>query len=197
MPDIPAYCDNCGLWTPSGVSTGGSGNSFLGIVTQCQKCGGRSKMIDGTYDVIGESLKIIKSHDLTRRELKKLNQILQRVIDQDTPAGQIREIIDRELPKASELGTYITKNASLRTDLGIAVALLAILISYVSQPGISEEKIAEKVVQRLTQQIPAPTPTTGSVNSPCWCGSGRKRKKCHGPASPPPKAIQNSNKKPK
>ena len=182
MPAIPAYCETCDTWTPSGIALGGSGNQFYGMITQCERCGGKSRMIDGAYEVVNESIKLIRSHDLTRKEIKQLNKILQRAMDQNTPTGQIREIIKRELPAASDLVTYITSGGNLRTDILILIAVFTFFLQFqgsFSKALLNEERTVNKVIEELTRSKPELTQKIG-VNDPCWCKSGKKLKKCHG-----------------
>jgi hypothetical protein len=52
-------------------------------------------------------------------------------------------------------------------------------------PGISESEAAMGRAQDAARQLPdgshgAPKPSKLGRNDPCWCGSGKKFKRCHG-----------------
>jgi len=202
MPILPAYCRNCDRWfsTPFGFLENATNVEFSGLNMICGKCGGNAPIVDGVYNAVGDTIEIVKSYDLSDEELKALTRILQEGIARNTPAGQIREIIAREVPKASGLNKLIIDNAGLYALLTLILATLQVVVPLFTSSGnnqIDTEKIIKAILESKTKNVSEPKKDAKTgVNAPCWCGSGKKRKKCHGLKSRP-NPPSNLNKKPK
>jgi hypothetical protein len=197
MPTLPAYCSNCDRWFPSFIEIGeGSKNITISNNSmQCSKCGNAAPIYDGIYNAIGDTIEIIKSHDLTAKELKDLSRILQQAIKQNTPAGQIRETIAREIPKASGINKLITDKAGLYALVMLILAVLQNVIPLLlssSSNQIDTEKIVKAILESKTQSTTEPKTKVG-VNDPCECGSGRKKKKCQGSKNRPNSPIKSKH----
>lgn len=185
MPALPIFCSNCQKWFPSGIflEEGAKNISFIGFSIECPRCGNRMPLIDGAYDAVNNTLKIIWSHDLNEKELKKLTKILQKAIESNTPAGEIREIIEREIPQASGLNKFIKDGFNLISILSLIVAFL----SWQHPNSPPSEKSTENKERTVYEILNKTTPVLKSkrkiklgVNDLCPCGSRRKFKKCHG-----------------
>lgn len=209
MPTIDAYCDNCHRWTAltndlANVANMG-GITFQNVSTPCKHCGHAARVIDGTYSVINGAIHIVKSLNLSKADLKALSHILQNAIQNNLSATEVRAIISKDVPKATPLGRYMKEGNNFVAHLSLFATLIGLWLAfYLSSPPIDENKIADKVFERLTQQErstkkpvtpPATAPKMG-VNEPCYCGSGRKFKKCHASVRTPI-APQNTRKHPK
>jgi hypothetical protein len=183
MIDIPAYCDNCQRWTQSGFIVGNVKNLKMSNNTvPCRLCGRNgARVIEGTFNIIDDVLEIIESHALLPKELERLTQILRQAIERNTPAGKLREIIAREVPKASKLNKFITDGVNLAFIIGLIVAILA--WQFPKSPP-STDKPSNEIVPRKQPNKLKPQPNTKTkkskigVNAPCACGSGTKFKKC-------------------
>ena len=203
MPTLFAHCRNCNRWFPSivGLAENAKNVTVTNLKMQCGKCGGDAPVIDGVYNSVGETIEIVKSHDLTAKELKALTQILQRAISLNTPAGQIRDLIAKEVPRAVGLNKFIDDKRGLVVILTLLVAVLALIMPYIKSPGNNDDLNAEKIIKAIIESKTPKEPvleTKGKVgvNALCWCGSGKKNKKCHS-SRISPNAPSNLNQKPK
>lgn len=203
MPTLPAYCQNCDRWFPSALELEKDAKhvTLEGINMQCAKCGGVAPIISGVYTAIGDTIEIIKSHDLNEKELKKLSRILQQAIALNTPAGQIRDLIEKEVPRAAGINKFIDDKRGLIAILMLLLQVLAFAMPYLKSPSNNDDLNTEKIVNAILSQKPKEEPTSQvsrkvGVNELCWCGSGKKRKKCHRLQSRP-NAPRNLNQKPK
>jgi len=144
-------------------------------------------------------VEIVKSYDLTAEELKTLTRILQQAIERNTPAGQVREIIAREVPKARELTKFIKDGWNLPYFLALIASILMWL--YPISPSPDAPKKERTIVDELKKLNPQkPTKKQeGKIgaNKPCICGSGKKWKKCCGSKQKLQTRSQETNKKPR
>lgn len=127
---------------------------FSNNPTSCPQCGGTAPLVNGVYNTIGDTIEIIKSQDFNEEELKTLTNILQRAIRLNTPAGQIRELIEKEVPKARGLNKFIDDNRGLAIILPILLSVLAIIMPYIKSPSNNDDINTEKTVDAVLSQKP-------------------------------------------
>jgi len=83
----------------------------------------------------------------------------------------------------------------------LLLQVLAIAMPYIKSPSNNDDLNAEKITNAILslkpkeKSIPQVNRKIG-VNDPCWCGSGKKNKKCHS-SRISPNAPRNLNQKPK
>src|SRR4051812_4973923 len=60
MAGLPAHCANCGLVFESAFLnvTNSESVTFQNIAVSCPRCGGMAKAIDGTFDFVGNTIKV-------------------------------------------------------------------------------------------------------------------------------------------
>jgi hypothetical protein len=128
MPALQAYCGHCNRWFPSaiGLVDNAQNVTVTNFNMQCGRCGGIAPVYNGVYNAIGDTIEIVKSNDLNAQELRALTQILQRAIRENTPAGQIRNLIEKEVPKARGLNKFLQEQPNL---IPILVLLISILVA--------------------------------------------------------------------
>jgi hypothetical protein len=126
MQTMPAYCSSCQSWhqLPMEIQEGSIPMTFENSGGYCPKCGTRTRVPDGTYQMRDGVMQAIASYDLTRSELKKLTQVIQRALDNSTPAGEVRQIIEKEFPKATGLAKFIFEGWNLPLFVTLLISLL-------------------------------------------------------------------------
>jgi hypothetical protein len=186
MPAVPAYCPKCNIYfeSPFFVGTGFDGEIYFeGNQIPCVKCNGIAK-VEGLVKVVGDAVDFIHTSNLTNEDIERLRFILQQAVVQKKSADEITKEITKDVPAAAGLNKFITDHAGLYSLILLLVSVLQIAAPYIKQPGepIDVEKIVQAVIKAQKSHTPVPTPanTNRRVNDPCWCGSGRKAKKCHG-----------------
>lgn len=76
MPRIPAYCKKCNLIFPSVISVEKNGSiNITGATTNCPICGSYSPILDGFYNVIDESINLIKGSQFSKQKLREYKNI--------------------------------------------------------------------------------------------------------------------------
>jgi hypothetical protein len=185
MINIPAYCDNCQRWTPSGFIVGNVKDLKMSNNTvPCGFCGRNgARVIEGTFNIIDDVLEVIESNGLSLKELERLTQILQDAIERNMPAGRLREIIAQDVPKASKINKFITDGFNLSYILGLILVILAwqFPVTPVSSDKPKNEGTPNQKLNTQKLQLKNKTKRGKvGVNTLCICGSGRKSKKCCG-----------------
>ncbi|HEV2851398.1 MAG TPA: SEC-C metal-binding domain-containing protein, partial [Thermoanaerobaculia bacterium] len=144
-----------------------------------------ARAIEGTFNIIDDTLDIIESNGLSPKELERLTQILNQAIERNTPAGKLREIIEHEVPKASLLNKFIKEGINLVSVLALIIAVLA--WRFPVSPSPTEQPSKQEAPCIQPNDTKAVKPQKGKskkskvgVNSPCICGSGKKSKMCCG-----------------
>ncbi len=207
MAKIPIFCENCGeLSTFNNLIDIADGANvkinFSGNKASCSNCGKLAVIVDGTYEFIGNTLEIFKSSKVTNSQLKRLIKILANASDNKMTGKEISQNIVNEVPELSKLSDLIPKKSSeVNQWISIIIALVSLYIGYLNyQEGLKRKSQASSssttvnitnnesnslnktsVSNTKIPQITKPfnKKKKQGVNQPCFCGSGKKFKKCH------------------
>ncbi len=106
MFQLPAVCSTCGTIFPSGMAVANSRDmTFQGNTAgPCPKCGGMGKVIDGTFDFVGNSVKVKKAPQTT---IDVLN-ILQNAMELARSGSSQEEVISKISEASPDLGEKAT-----------------------------------------------------------------------------------------
>lgn len=207
MAYIPAICASCGSVFPSPFIFEGPASI---IVKGCQagpcpKCGGLGDIVDGSYQIIGDAVRLIVSSLRSRAQVEQLQNILRKAQQEKLAPQAVPEKIQAESPElsviASWINTYLVpKNAGeFWTAIGAIGTVLALLYTILSaQPSAPSNALSEKQIEMLVEhavtsalvqtQGASSAPVKHKVvakrknktgrNDPCPCNSGKKYKIC-------------------
>lgn len=139
MANLPAHCEFCGnlFQTPNLISASPGVKvkiKMTGNKVTCPNCGKFASIIDGDYELIGNTIKTIKSSGATIEQLKRLREILERARREHTEVSEVSEIVSREIPEVAPWfsilipktpGDFYSALAALLTAIGICIAWLA------------------------------------------------------------------------
>ena len=187
---IPAICDSCGAVFPSGIAASGivRGNKS----GPCPACGGMGSVPDGTYQTVGNVIRLLAGPQKTVNQLRSLVAVIteaQKVVEKP---GEVVKKIKNEAPELSSIVDALPKTRiELYAFLSLIIFAIATLIAAVNSfknKGPTEEEVQgliEKSIERAFKENPSTEkpqsnrskPKTGR-NEPCHCGSGKKYKKC-------------------
>ncbi|WP_079525697.1 SEC-C metal-binding domain-containing protein [Halobacillus hunanensis] len=197
MVDIPGVCDSCSYFFRSGI--GGSGNSILhlegNIVGPCPKCGSMGHIPDGVYRLTTDAIEILSATDKSIEELRLFANILRNFREERIDIQGLKEETEKNAPNLlSVLELILPKNRNEKREnlffsVQMIIATITLLVSMQTQkndpdPAVNiegdqiinqfyiEEEQYNKLQLIKSEKIPR--------NSPCYCGSGLKFKKCHG-----------------
>lgn len=185
--NIPAVCDNCGAFFPSGFAASGQITLARNAAGPCPQCGAMGRVPDGVFNVVGDTLEILHAPQQTLDDLRRLTDVLSRLRSQAASREEVATALREESVAFAGLLDLLPQN---RSDLYAFISMLlaaAALVVAMRQGGAQTTSITiEQVIQKIfvapepTQSQPMRSADTVGRNERCPCGSGLKFKKCHG-----------------
>jgi len=146
---------------------------------------------DGLYEFFENSLQVLFAPGRNLRELTELARILGHAHASGTSAEEVSREIREKLPSLQPLASLLSGRGY--RFLMLILTVLSIAIPLWKGGGSTTEINYNQVINQVyMEQISAPpavpslpvreaTPPRKVVrNEPCWCGSGKKYKQCHG-----------------
>lgn len=109
---LPAHCDNCGLFFIS-RAIGGSGAvrhlTIENVTVSCPRCGHGARAIDGTFDFVGNAIRVRRAPPQTLAILEVLQEAL-RAAQAGASQEEIARPIERVSPElAARAGSLISR----------------------------------------------------------------------------------------
>jgi hypothetical protein len=192
MTRVPAVCDRCGGFFPSPIEASNSTNiTFSNVgVGPCPHCGGQGHVPDGTYNFIENTIELLSGPHRSRSDLERLAEILRAAKETGASTQEVKERVAKELPELRSLADALPKTrGELYAFVGIILTILTLLLSE-GRRSKGEKIEINQVINQITQAVPSSpvesaTREAGGAaksigrNDPCFCGSGKKYKKCH------------------
>ena len=189
MPMIPAICNICGTPFPSGflLMEGAQHTTFTNCgAGPCPKCGGMGHIIDGIYDFIGNSIRVIQNNGYNRTRIVLFRETIQKAKDLKLEPEQVVDEIQKSYPDFSAVLSIIPRDpAGFWTFIGALIALLTYLQLQFVKP-LPQQNVVNNFFnyyysqQQTTPKGPNRRSDKVGRNDKCPCGSGIKFKKCHG-----------------
>jgi len=207
-----AICDNCKtvFQQNSFLGVSGAGNaqfSFSGCkIGPCPKCAGMGTVPDGIYQFIDDVFTLIDGPLESIEVLTKIKKLLYKNIKNPEQKDDIIKEISNLSP---QVGEFIRKSPFVHNFhqwLSSIAAIVALLISIQQSYFKKEDKVT--IEKTIIEQINIENKTINNLyidnqlqnemmdsvefnkvkrkvgrNDSCFCGSGKKYKKCHGKIS--------------
>ncbi|MRX52361.1 hypothetical protein GJU41_00125 [Bacillus idriensis] len=198
MVHVPAFCDNCGNIFPSGmVFQGASFNVTLTrSKSRCPSCKQWARIPEGVFNFYNNAIEVLQGTEETVKDLQKLYMIIQNASKLETLPQDVKQEIQKEVPKLSFLARYLPKNAKeLSAYLyGIGAIINGLTggnieikphIEINPKTEIIEDIKIEETLKQFASTLEVHTPPVMTErkigrNEPCPCDSGLKFKYCHG-----------------
>ena len=160
---FPAFCPKCGLIFQSrliAIEGNVQGLTLQGNRETCPRCGAWAELPDGTFDVIGDAIRVLSASDLTRERLLRLQAILQAANEGRISEEEAEEAVAAESP---EIATLLQR---LRPKMGRALILfVSSAISILAAQALAEHRDhaatpadVQHAVERAVQECKAPPP---------------------------------------
>lgn len=201
MPEMPAFCNNCGTVFGSGLVFENCSHITLkgNSAGPCPNCGGFGHIPDGVFDVTGNAIRLISGTLKTVEQLMQLSSILVNAQKERKTKEQVSEEIQKEVPDLKSFASMLpqTRNElySFLTIILTAIGLIIACIALSNNNSISEHEIQKMINQSIQESIQRPAEKTNIApdqrdyqiytqkkkqgrNDLCSCGSGKKYKKC-------------------
>jgi hypothetical protein len=190
MPEMPAFCDNCGTVFGSGFVFEYCRNVTLSAnqVGPCPNCGGMGHVPDGVYDITGNTIRLLQGSIKTVQKLQQLSAVLFEAQKQNLSKEQVQANIQETLPELHDFASVLPQTRSeLYGFIGIILTAIGLMIAAYGTfkddtlPEREIEQIIERSIAQSIQKLAPPKPLVHKKqkrNDPCACGSGFKYKKC-------------------
>lgn len=192
MADVPVFCDSCGAIFFTRNLIGGSGTVRVSLknvgVGPCPSCGGRGHVPDGVYEFVGDAVRWLTGPGTSYAQLRRLQDILHAVRSRERSIEDAGEEVERELPQFTAVFDWLRRREN-RMEVATWAAILIAILAWLcpmsedpAQPVAAPPTVnAERVLRNAAEQALRPVPSHKvGRNEPCYCGSGKKYKKCHG-----------------
>ena len=189
MPIIPAFCENCKLIFPSPFEIQNSTNiGFQDVGISCPRCGHRAIIPDGVYDVIENTIKVVKGSSLSKQKIKEYKSLIGYLKSKNADYDNVKEEIQKNAPELNSLIGFLPKT---RNELYTILALIIAVRSLINQDDDDEKSVNVTNVinyyntynvKNESKTLIGTEPKNKKIgrNNKCYCGSGLKYKKCHG-----------------
>lgn len=194
MPNLPAFCSQCGLIFGSGIFIDNSTNIQLNnVLSSCPRCGALARVPDGIYNVLGGAVELLSGPKRSVEQLQLLKNVFEKAREQGKSREQVQTEIVQAVPELSSLATALpTTRGELYAFITTILTLLTLMVSAYAAwkpAGPSQEEINSMVSQALQKNMQTSnakgtttTPKRNNLktgrNEKCPCGSGKKFKKC-------------------
>ena len=210
MAKIPSICKNCGLiFQGVGFDIAdGITVQFSNVktITTCPNCGNEvHTSLEGFYTSIKGAIQFLSAPERSISDLQKLAGLFDNAKVERQDATEVSQIIQKELPEFSPIANFILKYG---TTLTLLIAFLTLVQNSIQtivsikqyqenrqqKSQIEPHQVINQTISQTFNNIPKPdnqiqwkpklakivTSKRGKGNDLCDCGSGKKRKKCHG-----------------
>lgn len=192
----PAICNGCGFSMLSPMNISDSTNIRLigNICGPCPKCGNHMHIVDGHFNFTDKAIEVLFAPQRTLNELEKLNLLIKESNKKNLSPSEISEKIKSEIPSLTSFANLIPQN---RAEWFTLASILIPLIWGSLQNPPPQQSSQNNIVNNITINQYINQNSAGSVspnaiiktnnflkfklpevNDPCYCGSGKKYKKC-------------------
>ncbi len=159
---LPVICDSCGTFFTMRSPFGNLANAtFVGNTAgPCPTCGGVGHIPDGVYNLIGNTIELLKGTPRTAAELHRIATRLKTLRDQGAEPKEVRRVIEQELPEVRSLGDL---RPNTRQDWYAFIAILIALLTLLASSGSQTTINVEQVINKITVVAPRPGAVTRSA----------------------------------
>lgn len=163
MAAPPAVCLECGLMFPATAASFANGRiTFQGeIGTNCPKCGGNARIINGTYDFVGGTIAAFRAPGVTRHKIERFRAIAESVKNGGLSAQQAAPEVALLSPALATVWGWTNANAGA---LGVLIAIITtfLMIYYEAESDAAtvdaqteltkQTQVLEKIHEELRRQ---------------------------------------------
>lgn len=145
MAMIPGICDDCGAVFGSEALVGAKGSNIsLGgaKIGPCPSCGGIGRVPEGTYDLIGDTLRVVKAAAFEKTELDAVIEILEKRAQGRLTDEEVLEQVEADAPTL----TPTVKDYLAKSDPASWLALLIAVLTLIQSASTSSpEEVADAI----------------------------------------------------
>jgi hypothetical protein len=142
MATVAGVCENCGAVFGSEALSGaeGRGISLGGAkVGPCPSCGGTGRVPEGTYDLIDDTLRVVRAAAIEKVVFDAVIEILEGHAEGMVSEEQVLERVTEEAPElAPTIKSYLGKSDPA-SWLALLLSILTLIQSSTSSPPSAED----------------------------------------------------------
>jgi hypothetical protein len=157
MAPIPVVCGSCGSFFFAQNFIGGSGTVTVSNVGYgpCPVCGGMGRVLDGTYEFVGETVRLLAGPEWTRERLVRLAALLHDLARQPVRHGDLKpeNVLVSLAKEEPSLAARLKPKSSVELAAWLTLLLMIVqtLLGFGAQHGITDNDV-EKIVRAVTEQ---------------------------------------------
>lgn len=162
MPELPAFCQECGAVFGSGIVIDDTTNVTLAGNTAgpCPECGGTGHIPDGVFNFVDGAIEVISAPEYSLEQLRRLVALIEEASQENASPEEIEESIRTELPEFASLTGWLPKTREelyefLKLLLLAVSVLLPVLSGSEEEVELSEHerrKLVDEVVQHAIEE---------------------------------------------
>lgn len=192
--NLPAICNSCGTIFNSGFLANGGTISINNCTSgPCPSCGGIGNIPNGVYNIVNNTIKILKNKDYTKAELINFTDVLKKVKEEQVTLEEAESEIKDNLSGLSSILNLLPKNREETRDdikflLGFLIAIITLFATISGNSSEVNNINIEQVISVMEQVEENYSNVKNNIvysskigrNELCPCGLGKKYKFCHG-----------------
>ena len=101
MAAVPVVCQSCGTFFLVTNLIGGDALNVTFIDVgygPCPACGGDGRLLDGAYDFVGDTVRVLATTPYSEEQFRRLLRIVKRAQRGEVPPEEVATTIKREAP---------------------------------------------------------------------------------------------------
>lgn len=158
MPEVPAFCLNCGAIFGSGIVLENVRRATLSgnRVGPCPVCGDTGEVPDGVYSFVDGTIKLISGPERTVHQLKRLARFLNRARKQSLDKEEIQKEVEENYSWFSTGIDWLPDDPIVRNSyLVLMLTVLGFLAdqgwSYLDHQELEDSDTAEEVIRKAQE----------------------------------------------
>lgn len=150
MPNLPAVCKQCGAAFASAIAINSNAKhaTISGVTQRCPHCGNDADVLDGTFNVAGNVIKIVRSNELTVDMLKRLGELAKQARSKNKTVETFAKEAEEIHPA---LGPLVRQSVG---KVPFATILLILVLLAVKSCSVDISLDANKLIDQMSTQSP-------------------------------------------
>jgi hypothetical protein len=154
MAGLPAHCLNCGaIFVTSTIQASNAlGITFSNITVPCSNCGGPAKTVDGTFDFVGNAMRV---HPGAPQRTIEILKVLQSALREAEGGASDEKVIDT-IARASPVLASAIQRKTKQGGFILITLLLALLASCSTEATLDWNQLVDQLKVYATGGDPYP-----------------------------------------
>lgn len=161
---VPVSCGACGLKFATPNLFGGTGTIVsIGNTITCPRCHADANILDGTYNLMGDTVRILANSKRSTDQLRAFANALEQAKQRNATPEEIKATIKEHAPELSSIADILPKNRNELYQFVMAIcAIVGALALLFGRNQVVTEHEKAKILDSATQAIS--TTATGSAS---------------------------------